>query len=104
MPRDLRAWWRRTYHSVFAGEREPEAKSAALVLAHLRDYACARPEQTDVLVMHEEYSRDPRAYERHVERVRMYRQIQGVLDIPDAQVEQAERRINEMLELGEEKE
>lgn len=94
-PRNGFVHWREAYRKVF-GLGPPDPVSGADVLAQLREYACASPEQTDCLVMDEELKRDPAAYHEHVARVRMYRHIQQVLNITDDQVAQAEASLREL--------
>lgn len=98
MPRALRnafRHWRSAYGRVF-GKAAPEQTSGAEVLAHLRDYARAAPEQTDCLVLDAERKADLESYLEHVARVRMYREIQSALAITDEQIEAADARLREV--------
>lgn len=89
------AHWRRRYREVF-GPKPPSPQSGAEVLAHLREYARAAPEQTDCLAMHAELLANPDEYREHVARVRMYRAIESALEITEEQVEHAASRLQEL--------
>jgi hypothetical protein len=93
--RNALSHWRMRYRAVF-GSAVPDPRSGAEVLAHLRDYARAAPEQIDVLAMDAERKANLEAYLEHVARVRMYRQLQGVLAITDDQIEAADQRLREI--------
>lgn len=87
--------WQAAYRRVF-GAGPPDPQSGAEVLAHLREYARAAPEQIDCLALDAERKADFEGYLEHVARVRMYRQIQGALGITDEQVELADVRLREV--------
>lgn len=93
--RNALAHWRRRYREVF-GPKPPNPASGAEVLAHLREYARAAPEQTDCLVMHAELLANPDEYREHVARVRMYRAIASALEITEKDVENADQRLREL--------
>lgn len=91
-PRDTLEFGRHHYRAVFS----QAGPSAAYVLADLRSYARARPEQIDAEVLEREVRENPAEFAEHMARVRFYRRIRRFLDVTDAEIDAAEEDIAEM--------